>query len=634
MTLEFLLGNETATDTISCENSDGILLFTLGSTHAVEYALEIDWDGDDVFNGDNEAGYLLEFDISRGRERAIGAPGEGFEPYRIGRAVFTLDNDSGRFNPWNIDSNLYGHLYPGCLMTFRAAVYSTDGDYHTTYDIFTGYVADIQPEGWNKTVGIVCEDGLGMLNRQFSMFGSTFSHITDVMDEYVTLSNYPYSINFSTDDPSSDYLGASAFVNNGNYLKEFEGICSASLGSIAAEGDGTLAYHSIYESDTSIITMTDGDLLNDPVIPYSWEYLRDTTKINVDKLIKYVYTGYLLSAERDEIVIPASDSVTVWLPYSTIRVSGSDLVYFNDLIIDEVTPVVNTVSVYDKTESTTSAVASTNYSYTIDYLPDVANLTFENLTSTDIYLRTFAFSATSPNLYGLSKDASSNDYEISISGSTSYYWSSKQFNITENNYNVVSYQLGKFTFTPAAIIRNQRDRIIKMGSLIHNYLSTARVHPKLQMVGRPEYQWLLDVEKKVTYQSDELGINADYRICGLKHRTNSNTQDVITDIYLYPLIDTDYITASETRFVGAVTSTGGVVDLPDGWGVVKRLTGQYAVTHTLGRHDFTAVVMSKDDATVAAADCSVFGDNALIVNMYDLQTGALADVGFQFIVYL
>ena len=78
MTLEFLLGNETATDTISCENSDGILLFALGSTHAVEYALEIDWDGDDVFNGDNEADYLLEFDISRGRERAIGAPGEGF----------------------------------------------------------------------------------------------------------------------------------------------------------------------------------------------------------------------------------------------------------------------------------------------------------------------------------------------------------------------------------------------------------------------------------------------------------------------------------------------------------------------------------------------------------------------------
>ena len=55
MTPTYLLGDETSSDTISTEDSRGLLLFELGTTDSVEYALEVDWDGDGVFSGDNEA---------------------------------------------------------------------------------------------------------------------------------------------------------------------------------------------------------------------------------------------------------------------------------------------------------------------------------------------------------------------------------------------------------------------------------------------------------------------------------------------------------------------------------------------------------------------------------------------------
>lgn len=537
MTLTYLLGDESSSDTITTEGGDPIFLFSLGSTHAVEYALDVDWDGDSAYNGDNEADYLLRFDISRGRERLIGAPGQGFEPYRVGRAVFELDNSSGRFNPWNAEGDLYGNIEPGKLMTFRAAVYSTDGDGHITYDIFTGFVSDIQPEGWNKTVNIVCEDGLGMLDREFNMYGSTFPHITDVLDEFMTLSNYPYTGDFSTDDPSTDYLGALAYVFDNTYIEELLNISSASLGSFACEGDGMLAYHSIYESDTSILSLDDALVLDDPFIPTPWEFIRDTIKIKASKIIRYTFKVILRYLNFYEV--PALSTAILWASYFTEnQLSDGTYTYNYNLYLDDTNaPIIDTIRVLTGTDSTSPAVASTNYSYSIENFIETAKFEITNSTTDSIYVRDIYYAAGTPYAVGLNEEDKKYGYEININGSTSNYWDECEFNVA-GPFNTVAYQKNATQLKSEPTIASaQQNRIAKLGNLLYNYLSTPRYHPTLQMQGRPSYQWLLDVEKKITYTSAQLGIDEDFRVCGLRHQTNGeNPQDVLTTIYLYPVI--------------------------------------------------------------------------------------------------
>ena len=126
----------------------------------------IDWDDDGALDDGNEADYMLKWKSVRGRTRLIGRPGGGFEPYRVGKLQIILDNTDGRYNPWESTGALYGNLSPGKKMKFACSVVSsTSASGYDRFDIFTGYTSKLIQRGWNKTVTLECEDGLGMLKR-------------------------------------------------------------------------------------------------------------------------------------------------------------------------------------------------------------------------------------------------------------------------------------------------------------------------------------------------------------------------------------------------------------------------------------------------------------------------------------
>lgn len=547
-TYEWLIGDESSSDTLSTEDSRGFFLWDLhGSTNTLEYSINVDWNGDDDLDGSNEAEYMLRWACDRGRQRLIGSPGSGFEPYRVGRLTVELDNHDGRFNPWNTDSPLYGNLEPGKLMEMKVAIHdSTSATGYTTYSVFTGYTSGLSMNGWNETATLECEDGLGMLeNKKFDMFvignytTPTDIKIYDVMDNFVELSGYPYGTDFSTGDPSSDYLGAVAFVDNGTYLNEFEKICNASLGSIACEKDGTLAYHSIYDSDSSILTLTDSNTIRYPEFPNPWEYKR--TKVNLDAEILYntSATIFLADVTHKTYNISALTSEVLWMPYFTSYAPSylSEETYFDNLHVSEFpsTGYFNEY-IYLAESSDLFGVDSSDYSLTITPYLTNAKVEITN-PSTSEWGFGYLYYVGGEYACSLSKDDNKFDFERISVGSTSSEWDESEFKVESSVYNTIHYYFGGYgTPVPTSYANAQRARINKLGNLIYDYVSTEHVFPILQMEGRYDYQFLLDVEKKVTYTSALLGISDDYRICGLSHQSLGTPQSVLTTIYLYPVI--------------------------------------------------------------------------------------------------
>jgi hypothetical protein len=119
------------------------------------WLLEIDWDG---FS--NEANRITRFKLDRGRDQTIGSPGRGFEAPQVGRLTVDLDNYDNRYDPWNKEGDLYGLLRPGVRVNF-AAIYRS-----VYYNLFTGFIRDIQPRGFRKYVTLTIEDGAGWLRER------------------------------------------------------------------------------------------------------------------------------------------------------------------------------------------------------------------------------------------------------------------------------------------------------------------------------------------------------------------------------------------------------------------------------------------------------------------------------------
>ena len=77
-------------------------------TDRLYYYLYVDWEGTGTVDSwQDEAGRVTKFVLDRGKERTIGSPGSGFQPPNIGRAILTLDNFDGRYDPWNKHTPLY-----------------------------------------------------------------------------------------------------------------------------------------------------------------------------------------------------------------------------------------------------------------------------------------------------------------------------------------------------------------------------------------------------------------------------------------------------------------------------------------------------------------------------------------------
>ena len=98
-------------------------------------------------------------DTNRGRQHEI-------DRFQTGTLALTLDNRSGRYDPWNTSSPYTGRIAPGKPVRLQA----TDPNTSTTTALFTG-VTDVWTTGWAApryaTAQLSCVDWFAYMNNQY-----------------------------------------------------------------------------------------------------------------------------------------------------------------------------------------------------------------------------------------------------------------------------------------------------------------------------------------------------------------------------------------------------------------------------------------------------------------------------------
>jgi len=514
------------------------------SGDAIDYFLGVDWNNDTTLDDGNEAENMVKYKIDRGRRRFVGRAGGGFEPYKVGKLNLVLDNSDGRYNPWNTSSPLYGNLTPGKRMKFTCSVVSSTSESgYARFDLFTGYTSKLIPRGWNQTVTLECEDGLGILKHTENYITNEndtepYYTVENLFDNVLDFVNYPYSRDISTADPTSDIFAAHLIMLKDDGLSSVEDVTNGAIGTIAAEGDGTFAYHSIYESDTSEFTFTDGIVSRTPYFPNPWEYKRDATKLGAE------YWLFPLGSQMFDFVttdtpltIGAGDMLTKEFSYIDTNATYPGNWYGGAY------PSTNFNVFVSTSADVTGSTATTDISYETTIYPEKLVFSITNSAAFTQYVNKFNI-----NL-GITWKCLQYEALNFNFGTTNNDWTNQEFALNSPYFSMIArgYTDGYYSdyypvhssdyFGTTNITKVQKARIETLGELLDNYLSTTdHVFPILQIEGRPDNQFTIDVEKKVTYLSNLLGTTDDYRICGLTHQSLDTPQSVRSTYYLYPVI--------------------------------------------------------------------------------------------------
>jgi hypothetical protein len=151
----------------------------------------VDWDGDGVHDYFNEAHErMVDLYVVRGRDSMINPNGVNFAPFPPGEAQVVLDNNDGRYDPWNTSSPIYPNCMPGKFCKIEAR-YLTTG---TQYGVIHGTIHDIQPfnQGKARYVRILIRDGLAWLQKKTINYGlHTTTDVDSNIRAVLTLVGWP-----------------------------------------------------------------------------------------------------------------------------------------------------------------------------------------------------------------------------------------------------------------------------------------------------------------------------------------------------------------------------------------------------------------------------------------------------------
>ena len=441
----------------------------------ITWLLEFDWDGtEDITSWVNEAGRVTRFRLDRGRDHTIGAPGSGFEAPQVGKLILDMDNFDNRYDPWNKDGALYGKIAPGVRVNF-ACIYDS-----TYYNLFTGFIRDIQPKGRREHVTMTIEDGAGWLRERtpdISML--TSAGVDDAIEAILDDLEYPFGRTVETGVNNLSYY----WTTGKNALTEIHNLASADFGRFCVNADGKAHFRSRYNADAIEHILTEDQIGKDIYIPMPWDYSRDIVDVLVYPRVAGS-TDTTLWTLQDTPAIAGNDILTLWAEY---RYDGEDVpaadVYLSSVapfVTDEVT--VTAFSRYAKVEIENTSGAS-------------RTLTSLVLKGTPI---------TSPDRLKISKEQ--DEVDIPASFVFDYEWLSS--------------------------ITTAED----FAEILLAYLTDAKQYPEITIHNRPELACNIDLEERLRLILDTYDLDKTFFINKISHLSGRSMQDLITRIHLTPML--------------------------------------------------------------------------------------------------
>ena len=477
------------------------------------WGVEVDWDGDGVFSGSNEARYMTSIRGSRGRQRYITQDGHGFEKLQKGVYYITLQNETGRYDAWNTSSELYPNVNYGKDVRITVKDVSTG----TVYPVFYGIIEDIQPYidpySMEAQVFVTVVDGWGFL-RNYNASYPIQENITPGAAIGYVLDNIGWLSRWGRDlDAGSDtirYWWADGDKTAGSVIED---IAESFVGYFFINADGKATFRTRTNVGASIEDLTQDVLLKDISLPQPWENSRNVTRIKAHPRTA-ADSGVIYQLLGNTPSIDNGNSLNLFGNY----------VYSNQPV-----PAINIID----------PVASTDY--TMNTQPDGSGV--DKTADCTVTITDFGDRAK----FVITNNAGATVYitKLQLRGEALY----------EPNVSDIIYP-STLPGTPRQFILDipwQQDVNVAadFSNVIGPFLAASHPFPIVQLEGRPALQFAPDLFDIITLTSEKYGIaNESFRVAYIENESiGEGCQGVRTKFYLEAYVSADEYWVWDTNSV-------------------------------------------------------------------------------------
>lgn len=478
---------------------------TTPTTTILLWTCIVDWDGDGYYTGENEAAVMMDLSVTRGRDHFIVPSGVGFEAYKAGRATVILDNDDGRYNPYNTSSPLYPNVTPG--KSVRLGV--KNGNLGENYSLMRGKIDDIQPfaRGKRQLVRLEIVDGQEFLRGRTVKLGEDHNEGPAEGDFWTSgkwVDRILDHVNWPTPEWGWDYDWQDD-INDGIYhelpyawfwlrdamisVRELE--VAEGTGMFLHARDGFAKFLASDFTQNKLVVLDESELLYDISLPQPWETLRNQIQVRVHQTLFHDLnlTFWLIGGDGD---------VAISVLAGATFVTDAEFKYFNYRIVPANEAIVFDFSSVSSGAPLNDLDGDVVVSFKDGEVADGATIIFQNTGGTDGFIR-----------------------ELSVFGDAIYSkyqnWVISEDTISEDAYGSRVFKLDSPWVQESDWAKTMADNLLAA-------LKDPTPYPVIKLEDRPDKQFGLDLFlDKVQFNSSTLEISRLFRIGKITHRWNQET---------------------------------------------------------------------------------------------------------------
>ncbi len=460
----------------------------------LSWIVNVDWTTAGTYDSRNDASYLVDYHVFRGRTQWIASDGRGFEKIRPGVCTITLDNADGTYDPYNTSSALYPNVEPGKYIRIQVS------DGVTTWDRFAGRIETIEPTGGvsNPQVVITAYDGLKQL-QETDITTSLHTNIRtgDAIDEILSTAAQWPTIWGSSLNSGADIIPY-WWENNISAYDAIDRLVQAEFGGYAVMADGEFKFNARGLAPASVATLDQADMLKDVQIPQPYNIVRNCVKIMLYPKVAQATSA--LWTLQDKPAIVGSGSLEIWgnFTYENRRVGG----------VNTIQPVATTDYTLNTAQDGTGTNITATATVTATYFAESVKNVIENGTSASGYV-------TLIKNRGQAVDSPDASYVLVDTSGTAL----KRIFVIDTPWMQSATKAKLFA-----------DYLIDI-------LANVNKFPRFQMENQPDYQFTPDLLDRVTVTVGKYSINTSFRIGGIEEQwLTNNGQSVLTTFYTEPFV--------------------------------------------------------------------------------------------------
>jgi hypothetical protein len=473
-----------------------------GIDSSLVWGVEVDWDGDGIFTGASEAGYMCGLRVERGRRAMLKRMGDGIEVVATGKVVITLWNEDGRYDGWNASSPLYPNV------TYGKDVRITIRDFATgaVEPVFYGVISDIVPTGYDEhpKVSIYTEDGWVFL-RNYTASVTLRENVSPDAAIGLVLDDVGWPVRWGRNLESASSDNIRYFWADGNKLagSAIEDISDSFFCYFYINASGQARFVNRINAGASVADFTQSLIYKTISNPQPWVNQRNVMKIKTHpRNVTGTVTLYQYIGAAIEIAAGASMTPII----ANYTYNGASVPAYSVINPEETTDyTMNTNADGSGTDETA------NCPVTLSNFGAAGKIEAVNNSGGKVYV-------TSLNIRGVAV------YETNVSDVT----------YPSNPSTVVQPKLFLMDLLWQQDVNQARDFINVLGP----FFAGLHPFPAIEVESNFGYQFGIDLFDLVTLSSDRLGIGGvSFRVGGIEHETmDDNCQRVKTTFYLEPYI--------------------------------------------------------------------------------------------------